>query len=89
VYCISNEGAEDLKKMKEAHKLGDTFVFVSDKDAKGADNYAGHYAGKTMLNPATFVVGKNGKIAYAYVGEDYRVRADSKTVLAEAIKARK
>ena len=86
-YAISNEGADDLKKMKEAEKLGDTFVFLSDQEAKGAAGYAGHYAGKTMLNPATFVIGKNGKIVYAYVGEDYKVRADAQTVLKAVKKA--
>ena len=64
VYALSNEEAAALKKMKEAEKLGDTFVFLSDREAKGADNYAGHYNGQTMLNPATFVIGKDGKILY-------------------------
>ena len=39
----------------------------------------GHYNGQTMLNPATFVMGKDGKIIYAYVGEDYKVRASART----------
>ena len=81
VYALSNEEAAALKKMKDAEKLGDTFVFLSDKEAKGADLYAGHYNGQTMLKPATFVIGKNGNIAFAYVGEDYKVRASAQTVL--------
>ena len=81
VYALSNEEAAPLKKMKETEKLGDTFVFLSDKEGKAANNYAGHYAGQTMLNPATFVIGKDGKIAYAYVGEDYKVRASAQHVL--------
>ena len=85
VYALSNEGGNDLKKMKESTKLGDTFIFLSDQDARGAGIYAGHYKGMTMLNPATFVIGKNGKILYAYVGEDYKVRAGAQAVL-EAVK---
>ena len=85
VYALSNEGGNDLKKMKESTKLGDTFVFLSDSETKGANMYAGHYNGQTMLNPATFVIGKNGKIVYANVGEDYKVRAGAQAVL-EAVK---
>ena len=89
VYAISNEEADDLKKMKEAEKLGDTFVFLSDREAKGAGDYAGHYPDKTMLKPATFVIGKGGKIVYAYVGEDYKVRAGAQSVLQAVKKAGK
>ena len=85
VYALSNEVGSDLNKMKEGEKLGDTFVFLSDHEAKGADLYAGHYNGKTMLKPATFVIGKNGKIVYAYAGEDYKARAGALKVL-EAVK---
>ena len=85
VYALSNEEAVDLKKMKEGEKLGDTFVFLSDKQTKGADLYAGHYTDKTMLKPATFVIGKGGKIVYAYVGEDYKARASAQNVL-DAVK---
>ncbi len=85
VYALSNEEADALKQMKETEKLGNSFVFLSDKKAQGAALYAGHYAGNTILNPATFVIGKYGKIAYAYVGEGYKVRAGAQNVL-EAVK---
>lgn len=85
VYAISNEEAGDLQKMKVAEKLGDTFVFLSDRETKAANLYAGHYDGKTVLKPATFVIGKGGKIVYAYVGEDYKVRAGVDAVL-QAVK---
>lgn len=81
VYAISNEGAPELTKMKEREKLGDVFVFLSDKENKAADKYAGHEKGQTLLKSATFVIGRDGKIAYAYVGEDYRIRAGAQTVL--------
>ncbi len=81
MFLISNEMAPDLQKMKDREKLGDTFTFLSDLDAKAADLYAGHYEGKTILKPATFVIGKDGKIIYAYVGEDFKVRASADAVL--------
>ena len=87
VYALSNEESGDIRKMKEAEKLGDAFVFLSDKEAKGADLYAGHYNGQTMLKPATFVIGKSGKIVYAYVGEDFKVRAGAQIVLQAVKKA--
>ena len=85
VYALSNEEAGDLQKMKDLQKLGDTFVFLSDKQAQGANLYVGTYEGKTMLKPATFVIGKGGKIVFAYVGEDYKVRASAQNVL-DAVK---
>jgi peroxiredoxin len=88
VYAISNEQSGDLKKMKDAEKLGDSFVFLSDTVAKTADMYAGHYDGKTILKPATFVIGKNRKIIYAYVGEDFKIRASAQVVLEAVKKAR-
>ena len=81
VYAISNEEGVDLKKMKDTEKLGEVFVFLSDAKAAVADRYAGHYEGKAVLKPATFVIGKNRKIVYAYVGEDFKVRAAASAVL--------
>lgn len=81
VYAISDEDAPAQKEMKTKEKLGDTFVFLSDKDGKAAAHYAGRYEGKTTLKPATFVIGKDGKIQYAYVGEDYKERASVQAVL--------
>ncbi len=85
VYALSNEEAGDLQKMKDIEKLGDTFVFLSDKQAQGAKLYVGPYEGKTILKPATFVIGKKGSIVFAYVGEDYKARASAQTVL-DAVK---
>ncbi len=87
VYAISNEEAGDLQKMKEMQKLNDTFVFLSDKEAKGANLYVGTYTGKTILKPATFVIGKGSKIVFAYVGEDFKVRASAQSVLDAVNKA--
>ena len=87
VYLLSNEGANDLQKMKETENLGEPFVFLSDREAAGAGHYAGHYDGQTMLNPATFVIDRNGKIVYAYVGEDFKTRADTEKVLQAVQKA--
>ena len=75
--------------MKEREKLGDTFVFLSDKENKASDKYAGHEKGSTLLKSATFVIGRDKKIAYAYVGEDYKIRAAAQMVLDTVTKAGK
>ena len=86
VYAISNEGGDELQKMKVAEKLGDHFIFLSDKDAKAADKYMGHYPDGSALKPGTFVIDKQGKIAFSYVEENYANRAESAKVL-EAVRA--
>jgi peroxiredoxin len=67
--------------MKEAEKLGDTFVFLSDRDARVSEKYAGHEKGGTLMKSATFVIGRDKKIVYAYVGEDFRTRAGAPNIL--------
>ncbi len=89
VYAISNEDAPALKKMKQAEKLGDTFVFLSDREAKAADKYAGHEPKGTLLKSATFVIARDGKISYAYIGEDFRIRAAAQSVLSAVKKIAK
>lgn len=80
IYAISNEPAAELKKMRDAEKLGSSFVFLSDPEAKMASLYAGKYA-EGHLKPATIVVGKDGKIRYATALDDYKVRAAAEAVL--------
>lgn len=80
IYAISNEAGDKLKQMREAHKLGSSFVFLSDPDAKLASLYAGKYD-KGFLKPATIVVGKGGKIAFATSLDDYSVRPAARAVL--------
>ena len=66
--------------MREAEKLGSTFIFLSDPDAKLAGLYAGKYH-QGFLKPATIVVGKKGKITFATSLDDYKVRPAVETVL--------
>ena len=40
VYAISNEKSVDLQKMKDGEKLGETFVFLSDQEAKAPEPVA-------------------------------------------------
>ena len=85
VYAISNEEASSLTKMKDAEHLGDSFVFLSDKEMKAADKYMGHYPDGSAVKPGTFVIDKSGKIVFSYVDENYAVRAAANDVL-EAVK---
>jgi len=80
VYVVSNEASDKLDAMRQAEKLGSTFVSLSDPEAKLAALYAGKYD-QGYLKPATVVVGKKGKIVFASSLEDYKIRADSQAVL--------
>jgi peroxiredoxin len=90
VYAMSNEDSSAQIKMRDLQKLGKTFVFLTDPDAKMANLYAGRGDRGTVLKPATFVIGKDKKIAYAYVthnGEDHPPVQDVvKAVQAAAVK---
>jgi peroxiredoxin len=86
VFALSDEDAPALKEMREKHGL-DFITFLSDKQGVAARQYAGVYPGKTTLQPATFVIGKDGKIIYAYVNEDYRTRAATGEVVKAAREA--
>ena len=57
--------------MREAEKVGSTFVFLSDPDGKPAALYAGKEQGRNVLKPATFVIGKHRKIRFAFVAEGH------------------
>lgn len=88
VFAISDEDAPALRRMRDAHKL-DFVTFLSDKKGIAASQYAGVYPGKTTLQPGTFVIDKNKKIAYAYLNEDYKTRAATEAVLMALRKAAK
>ena len=83
IYAISNEPADKLKEMRESEKLGSTFVFLSDPEAKFGSLYAGKYE-QGYLKPATLVVGKNGRIVYATSLDDYKIRPAADKVLEAA-----
>ncbi len=85
VYLISNEPPEKQKQMRAAEKLGPTFAFLSDPDAKMAALYAGKYP-EGYLKPATIVVGKDKKIIYASSVDDFKKRPSADDVL-KAVKA--
>ena len=80
VYALSNEAAPELTKMKTAHKL-DFVTFLSDPKAEAANQFGGTYPDQTVLKPVTLVIGKDGKVVYAYTNEDYKVRATTDAVL--------
>ena|SRR5690242_6971809 len=81
LFALSDEDAPALIQMRDREKV-DFITFLSDKAGEAAHKYAGVYTGKTTLKPATFVIDKHKKIVYAYVDENYRVRAATEDVLA-------
>ncbi len=81
VYALSDEDPPALIQLRDGEKV-DFITFLSDKNGDAARKYAGVYPGKTLLKPATFVIDKHQKIVYAYLDENYRVRAATNDVLA-------
>ena len=80
VYAVSDEDPAAQKKMQDQHGL--SFVtFLSDKTGAAARKYAGVYDGKTTLKPAVFVIGRDKKVRYAYINENFRLRAADQDVL--------
>jgi peroxiredoxin len=80
VYAISDEDPAAQKKMQTEHGL-DFITFLSDKTGTAARQYAGVYSGRTTLKPAVFVIGRNRKIKYAYINENFRLRAADQDIL--------
>lgn len=80
VYAISDEDPAAQQKMQAQHGL-DFVTFLSDHAGAAARKYAGVYAGKTTLKPAVFVVGRDKKVRYAYINENFRLRAADQDVL--------
>jgi len=69
--------------MRETEGLGDSFVFLSDIGGEFASQYAGVSGG--TFNAATYVIDKEGKIAYRYNDGDFTKRPPAQEVL-EAVK---
>jgi peroxiredoxin len=71
-YNVLFKVPEDLvKKYKESYSI--------DLEASSGEKH------HTIAVPAVFVIGKDGRIVYAYADEDYKVRAPEKDII-EALK---
>lgn len=81
VYAVSNEAAPALSEMQKRHAL-DFVTFLSDPTGAAAKLYSGLYPRSTVHQPGVFVVDRHGRIAYAYVNQDFKTRADTATFLA-------
>lgn len=68
--------------MRSSEHLGDQFVFLSDPEGKLVKHYSGIEHAYETFNPGTYVVGKDGKIAYSFTNISYTVRAPVEDVLA-------
>ena len=66
VFGISTDKIATNTEFAEALELG--FVLLSDEDASVATNYGVLIEGMNMANRVTFVVGRDGKIAYVESG---------------------
>lgn len=74
--------------MKKAENLSDeVFTMLSDPKGEAAKNYAG-LADPEMHNPATYVIGLDGKIVFEFLDEDYSKRPVAVEVLDAVKKSR-
>ncbi|MDE2126365.1 MAG: redoxin domain-containing protein [Armatimonadetes bacterium] len=83
VFAISNEDPAAQKQMRDRYKLK-WITFLSDKTGDAAKLYAGRYTGSTVLRAATFVVGGDASIAFAYINPNDRVRPAPSDLIAVA-----
>ncbi len=84
---VSDEGHAIAKKFGLVYKLDQKVVDQLKKNGIDLSIYQGNNNNELAI-PGTFVVGKDGKIAFAYVDADYRVRAEPAQVL-KVVKALK
>jgi len=66
IFGISTDKLETNKEFAESLSL--EFVLLSDEDGSVAGHYGVLIEGRNMANRTTFVVGKDGKIAYVESG---------------------
>lgn len=83
VVAISVDEAEDSNRL--AGTLGLTFPLLSDPDLAAALSFGVAMEGQDIAVPSVFIVGKDGRIHYRYVGESVTDRPTSADLI-DAIK---
>jgi peroxiredoxin len=84
---VSDDNHEIAKKFKLVYKVDAKVVEHLKKNGVDLSVYHGDNENELSI-PGTFVIGKDGVVAFAYVDADYRQRAEPSTVL-QAVKALK
>lgn len=79
VVAISVDTPEDSRKLRAKLKL--SFPLLSDPDLKTIDAYGVRMTDSEIAVPATFVVAKDGTIAYRYIGETQADRPTNEDLL--------
>lgn len=74
IVAISVDPAD--KSAALADKIGVEFPILSDLDLATIKNYGIEDVGNDISLPASFVIGRDGKIAYAYIGDRPRDRPE-------------
>ncbi len=82
---VSDDHHKIARKFGLVYKMDQNVVDQLKKNGVDLSVYQGN-SDHELAIPATFVVDKGGKITFAYVDADYRVRAEPSTVL-QAVKA--
>lgn len=66
MLAISTEALADQQALKGELQL--TYPVLHDEEAVVAPHYGGHFEGSTVPRPATFVVDRDGRIAFRFIG---------------------
>jgi peroxiredoxin len=66
VLAISTESLENQQALREELQL--TYPVLHDGNATVAPRYGGLWEGTRVQNPATFVVDRDGRIAFRFIG---------------------
>lgn len=82
VVAISTESQSDSAAFAE--KIGARFPLLADPDASIAAAYGVKMKGETLAVPASFVVRRDGTIAWRYIGEGKPDRPALDVVRAQA-----
>jgi peroxiredoxin len=79
IIALSVETVEQGQALKSS--LGLTFLILPNPDASVINRYAGLEEGTGRAKPATFVIGRNGRVAWTYIGQDPGDRPTNEMIL--------
>lgn len=86
MVLVSDPSAKILESYKVAYKMPNDLVkkYLSsyEIDIEKSSGEKHH----VIAIPSVFLIGRDGKIVYAYANEDYKVRADNSVILKEIAK---
>ncbi len=80
LVAVSNDTVEDTRELLKKHPVD--FPILSDPELTSVRAFAVEHVGKGIAKPATYVIGQDGTILYAYIGKNPTDRPPLDDVLA-------